>query len=275
MPPATFRRAAVAAALVLLGAGSGAAAQSASASGATQYSVVRLIDGGHGAPGALRAGVEIKLAPGWKTYWRYPGDSGVPPRFDFSGSDNVAAVDVRWPAPMRFTDPGGVSIGYAKDVVLPLHVAAQDKTRPVTLRATIEYAICEKVCIPMEAKLALRLGAQAAFVPALETSERHVPQRMEVGADGPLAIAAVRQEGARVVVDVKAPSGEPVDLFAEGPDDAWSLPLPSPVKDAPEGIRRFAFALDGAPPGKSFVGVPLRLTAVTPQAAIETELRLD
>src|SRR5512134_1370659 len=67
---------------------------------------VRLVSGGtksDGGQSALRAGVEIRLAPGWKTYWRYPGDSGVPPRFDFSGSQNVKSVTVRYPAPQRLT----------------------------------------------------------------------------------------------------------------------------------------------------------------------------
>ena len=60
----------------------------------------------------LRAGIELRLAPGWKTYWRYPGDSGIPPRFDFAKSRNVKSVTVRWPAPQRLTDESGTSIGY-------------------------------------------------------------------------------------------------------------------------------------------------------------------
>src|SRR4029079_6779511 len=71
----------------------------------------------------FRAAVEIKLKPGWKTYWRYPGDSGVPPVFDFSGSENAGRVTVLYPAPARFPDgSGGQSIGYKGDVILPLHV---------------------------------------------------------------------------------------------------------------------------------------------------------
>src|SRR3979411_2289731 len=60
----------------------------------------------------LRAGIEIRLGPGWKTYWRYPGDSGVPPRFDFAGSDNVLRAKVLYPAPHLFTDETGNSLGY-------------------------------------------------------------------------------------------------------------------------------------------------------------------
>src|SRR6516165_12151934 len=87
-------------------------------------SAVRLIAGDtksvRDAP--LRAGMEIRLAPGWKTYWRYPGDSGVPPRFDFAGSQNVKSVDVAWPAPHRFSDESGITIGYKDGVIFPLSI---------------------------------------------------------------------------------------------------------------------------------------------------------
>src|SRR5579863_1491597 len=78
----------------------------------------------------LRAGIEIRLDPGWKTYWREPGDSGVPPTFDFSGSENVKAVTVEWPAPERFPDgAGGNSIGYVGRIVLPLRIVQQDPAK--------------------------------------------------------------------------------------------------------------------------------------------------
>src|SRR3981081_3323555 len=76
------------------------AAQAADASSwdADARAGMRLI-AGNPAPAAdapLRAGVELTLAPGWKTYWRYPGDSGVPPRFDFSHSQNVKSLNIAW-----------------------------------------------------------------------------------------------------------------------------------------------------------------------------------
>src|SRR5262249_40097947 len=78
-----------------------------------------------------RAGIDIKLAPGWKTYWRYPGDSGVPPRFNFTRSENVERVDVSWPAPHSFADGAGQSIGYQNEFILPLHIIAKQPDRPV------------------------------------------------------------------------------------------------------------------------------------------------
>ena len=102
---------------------------------------------------AIRAGVEINLKPDWKTYWRYPGDAGVPPRFDWTGSDNLAAVDLKWPAPQRFVDESGAkSIGYHGHVVFPLVVRPLDPTRPVKLKLKFDFAVCEKLCVPAKAK---------------------------------------------------------------------------------------------------------------------------
>ena len=88
----------------------------------------------------LRAGIQIRLAAGWKTYWRYPGDSGVPPRFDFTHSENVKDVVVAWPAPHAFTEEGSVSIGYQGDVIFPLVVIPQDPRKPTLLRLDLDYA---------------------------------------------------------------------------------------------------------------------------------------
>src|SRR6476469_5701878 len=119
------------------------------------HSAVRLLAGSRSG-GVLLGGIAIQLEPGWKTYWRNPGDSGVPPRFDFSKSDNVEAVTGLLPAPMKFDDgAGGHSLGYKKQVVLPLRIVAKNADKPVTLRAEINYAVCEKLCIPVQANAEL------------------------------------------------------------------------------------------------------------------------
>src|SRR5450631_1823940 len=97
----------------------GATARAADASPWVEdnYSAIRLIAGANkNGADSLRAGIEIKMQPGWHTYWRYPGDSGVPPRLSFSGSDNLAAVKVLFPAPHAFTDEAGTTIGYKGSV---------------------------------------------------------------------------------------------------------------------------------------------------------------
>jgi DsbC/DsbD-like thiol-disulfide interchange protein len=242
-------------------------------------SAARLI-AANAAAAQLRAGVEIRLAPGWKTYWRYPGDSGVPPRFDFSGSDNVKAVTLRWPAPQLFSESDGNTIGYHGDVIFPLQVEAQNPNAPVTLRLKLDYAVCEKLCVPAEAKAELALSdASNANEAALAAAESRVPRPSPIGAAGALSIISVRRESGstppRVLVDVLAPAGAKLDVFAEGPTPEWSLPLPEAVPGAPAGQQRFVFALDGLPPETKPQGATLRLTAVTADAAIEATYRLD
>jgi DsbC/DsbD-like thiol-disulfide interchange protein len=229
----------------------------------------------------FRAGVEIKLKAGWKTYWRYPGDSGVPPTLDFSQSKNVKAVTVLYPAPVRFPDgAGGHSIGYKGAVILPLHVVPQNPGKPVTLNLKLDYAACEKLCVPAEAKLELLLtGTEATNDGAVRAAEAQVPKAAAVGDVAPLAIHAVRRDASsgkpRVLVDVAAPGGAPVELFAEGPTAQWALPLPEPMPGAPAGLQRFAFELDGLPSGEKADGATLRLTAVSGDRAVEVAFRLD
>jgi DsbC/DsbD-like thiol-disulfide interchange protein len=224
-----------------------------------------------------RAGIEIRLDPGWKTYWRYPGDSGVPPTFDFAGSENVKAVTPLWPAPERFNDGGGgYSIGYHGDIIWPLRVVPDDATKPSSLRVKISYATCSNICVPAQADLELMLtGKPGAEEPVLTAAEARVPRHVALGARGRLAITSVHREGGRVVVVVAAANDVPVDLFVEGPTPEWALPLPQPIGPASAGAQSFAFDLDGLPPGAGAQGALLTFTAVSSRDAIEVEAHLD
>jgi DsbC/DsbD-like thiol-disulfide interchange protein len=277
----------VAALLLVLGAsgagtGGASAADDVSRWDGDARSAARLIAGtrpaGPAAP--LRAGIEIRLKPGWHTYWRYPGDAGVPPRFDFSASKNVEAVELLWPAPQRLPEAGLIAIGYDRDVILPLRVTPQDRRKPVTLQLRLSYAICEKLCVPAEAKAELVLaGGQASQDVPLAAAEARVPKKLALGEGQALAIRAVRREEGldrpRLMVDVAAASGRTVDLFAEGPTAQWSLPLPAAIEGATAGLRRFAIELDGAPPGDVYEGALITLTAVVDGEAIEVPIRLE
>ncbi|MBV9396220.1 MAG: cytochrome C biogenesis protein, partial [Methylobacteriaceae bacterium] len=187
--------------------------------------------------GALRAGIEIRLGTGWKTYWRYAGDSGVPPRFRFDRSENVRDVAVLFPAPHGFNDESGESIGYKGEVILPLHVVPRDTARPVLLRLDIDYAICANLCIPITGKAELLLPGDGKEDTALAASETRVPKPVALGAGDTLSIHAIRREdgGAhpRMIVDVAAPPDAKVEMFAEGPTPDWALPIPSPIAGAP------------------------------------------
>ena len=241
------------------------------------HSAVRLLAGSRSGT-VLLGGIAIQLQPGWKTYWRSPGDSGVPPRFDFSKSDNVEAVTVLWPAPQKFDDgAGGTSLGYKQQVVLPLRIVAKNADKPVTLRADINYAVCDKLCVPVEASAELAFASVASTEDGnLSEALNSVPKPANVGDPNPLTIRDVKREGkANVLVDVLAPDAKDVRLFVEGPTPDWALPVPKLLEHSPPGVKRFAFELDGLPPGTSPDGAALKLTLVGGDRSYEFNINLN
>lgn len=247
---------------------------------------VRLLASGLGntnsAP-VFSGGVEVTLSPGWKTYWRYPGDAGIPPRFDWSGSENVANVEVLYPAPKRITDGSGqVSIGYEDSVIFPLRIRATDPAKPVRLKLKLDFATCEKICIPAEALLALDIDGATPEEPALKNVLARVPQPRKLGdAEAPAIVSASIDRGkdpngkdAQILVTVNASSAAPLELFAEGPTEEWTLALPKRVQRT-GNYPLFAIALEGARLGKTEAPPRIRLTLVSGLEAIEVEVPLD
>jgi DsbC/DsbD-like thiol-disulfide interchange protein len=240
------------------------------------HSAIRLLAGSRSGA-VLLGGIAFQLEPGWKTYWRTPGDSGVPPRFDFSKSDNIEAVTVLWPAPTKFDDgAGGHSLGYHGQIVLPLRIVAKNADKPVTLRADVNYAVCEKLCIPVEASAELPFTSVAstedsALFAALDT----VPKPANIGDPNPLTIRDVKREKSAVLVDVVSPGDKEVSLLVEGPTPDWGLPVPKLLEHSPPGVKRFAFDLDGVPPGVSPEGAALKLTLVGGDRSYEFNINLD
>ncbi len=236
------------------------------------YSAVRLLD--LGGKDERWAAVELALKPGFKTYWRYPGDSGVPPQFTWTGSQNLRSAEILWPAPIRFSDASGQSIGYSGSVSFMVRLVPEDQSKPVLARLAMDYAVCEKLCLPARGTAELSLAPSARHGQA-EAMLRTVPASSLTGFD--LVFKGV-EEGADkpvVMVDVTTPSAFSTgdDLFAEGPSDSWALPLP--MRFAQEkGVIRYRIMLDGLPRGQSWRGQTLTLTLVTPSGALEKKLTL-
>jgi DsbC/DsbD-like thiol-disulfide interchange protein len=270
-------RAGLAAAVFVLSVGPQARAQDSSPWQKDGHSAVRLLAGSRSGA-VLLGGIAFQLQPGWHTYWRTPGDSGVPPRIDFGKSENIEAVTILWPAPTKFADgAGGTSLGYQKQVVLPLRIVAKNADKPVTLRADINYAVCEKLCIPVEASAELGFTSVASTEDsALSAALDTVPKPATIGDPNPLTVRDVKREGKNgVLVDVAAPDSAEVNLFVEGPTPDWALPVPKLLEHGPPGVKRFAFDLDGLPPGASPDGAALKLTLVGSERAYEFNVNLD
>lgn len=202
----------------------------------------RLVSGGaipqdaHGLSlpeGARLAFIEIMLEPGWKTYWRTPGDAGgLPPAFDWSKSSNLGAAKVLYPAPRRFTDKAGHTLGYDGGLVLPIVLTAKRADAPLALVVDLQYGICKDVCIPVDAELSLQIAPDeqaetpAQGVQALEA----VPRSQDnLRPDDPVLVEAAGTLGGAsptITIEARFPGGgEGADVFLEAPDSLY-LPLP-------------------------------------------------
>ncbi len=225
------------------------------------------------ADGTVQGGVEILLEPGWYTYWRNPGEAGVPPIFDFSGSTNVAKVDVLYPAPMRYDDGFSVSLVYHDEALFPLVVTPEQPGESVMLQVSLSFGVCKDVCIPTQASAAVTLppdAARDALAEArLDSFLRRVP-----GAAEPehLAVEDIFAEDNALLIDVRMPDSSYSDLFAD-PPVGWHLGQPSLVSRT-DGVSRYRLSLAGKPQDAELRGQVFRFVAVAGGDAIAQDVTI-
>ena len=230
------------------------------------------------------AGVEITLADGWKTYWRMPGDAGVPPNFDWAGSTNVASLQVLYPAPARLHEPAAETVGYKNSVLFPVEIVPKDASKPIDLALALEFGVCREICIPAEAKFSVTLrpdGLSGSPLPPLLAALESVPRRSASRrAEDPQlkrATAALEGTAPRLTIDALFPGGtDSADLFIEAPDGLY-VPLPKrvpnverrPEADAGDGMVRFEVDLSRGGNARELKGKTLTLTLVSSAGATE------
>ncbi len=224
------------------------------------------------ADGTLSMGIEIALEDGWKTYWRHPGDAGLPPEIDLSGSSNLAGATIDFPAPRRFIDGGSTSIGYGGSVVLPVHLKPEDPALPVMVDARILYGACKELCVPASATARLMVSQATRADPAaaalFAAAMVQVPAAPADGFD----VTVVRTDDPHVLLVTAAvpEGGTEADLFAEGPGEAFPR-LPVRVETTDPAHPQWRVALDPHGPAKGRV----RFTLVAGDRAIERVVKLD
>lgn len=203
----------------------GSAAAQAIVSTGESFVRARLAVGPRSGDGLREAGLVLDIADGWKTYWRNPGEAGIPPAFDWSASTNVADIEIAWPRPVRFESFGMRTLGYARQVVLPLRIRPLDPSAPIGLDLQVALGVCAEICVLEETRVVERIpataeGADAALIAA---ARRTVPGP---GKGQGLVSAVCRLTGAgadrdftaRLVFDRALP--DPV-VVLEGPADSW------------------------------------------------------
>lgn len=232
---------------------------------------MRLLAGGRDGEGRILAGVQLSLQPGWKTYWRLPGGSGIPPTFDWSASLNAKSLIVSYPAPSRLGEGQGAFLGYVGDTVFPVEVIPADPAGDVELVLNLTFGVCERICIPAESQARLRLDERPADdgeAALIERARARVPRRVPAG-------TMVRDwrylpDQRRIEFAVDALGG--VDfVVVEGPLD---LDLGMVVAGAASGsLKQFSVNLGGSsavPPATPFL-----VTIISRRAAVEEAHTLD
>ncbi len=172
----------------------------------------RLLPGWRMESGRHMAALQLKLAPGWKTYWRAPGDAGKPPSFDWSGSGNVAAVAVHWPVPHVFDQGGLRTLGYAGDVVLPVEITPARDGEPIALEGRIEIGVCEDICVPVTLVLGQSLPAAGGADGAIRAALADRPMSPEEAGVGRVVCRTEPiRDGMRLTVEMDLPRIAPAE----------------------------------------------------------------
>lgn len=208
------------------------------------------------------AGVVVDLDDGWKTYWRVPGDAGIPPEFKWDGSRNARSVEVRYPLPRRFVDQSGEAIGYKHRVVFPVEIDPSDTNAPVGLSFQMFFGVCSEVCVPQKFSVAIALPPDGVDRGVAEWLAK-VPQADPAA---PL-VAAARLEtkggATRIVLSL---NNAVDDIFVETPGDAY---FHRPQFSGHEGVLAISNAT-----AETLHGAALKLTLVRGDRGVEQRISL-
>jgi len=239
---------------------------------------VRLVATPPGPDGSLQGAIEIALAPGWKTYWRNPGDAGVPPRFDFSASTNVRDASVEFPAPTRDDDGYAASNVYHDRVVLPVRLTVPAPGEPVRVDVELDIGVCEEICIPVNLRARVELSADLADhdgAPLIESARAALPGPGRPGEFELLSLRRVGGPDTQPEFEAVYNAAEPAEaqLFVETPKD-WFAEPPKPAAAA-GGKPTFRFGVDRRTAAGAIAGTEIRLTLTEGAAATTRSFTLD
>lgn len=185
---------------------------------------VEILEGWRTESGTHMAGLQVRLAPGWKTYWRAPGDGGIPPRFGWQGSNNFDGVSMHWPVPEVFHQSGMRSIGYSDVVVIPLELNVTNQGAPVQMRGQLQIGICDEICVPVLLDFDTTLPVTGTRDPMIVAALLDRPQTaQEAGVSAVTCSIAPIDDGLRVTARVNmAPMGASEDVIIEsGDQQVW------------------------------------------------------
>jgi thiol:disulfide interchange protein DsbD len=206
----------------------------------------------------LTVGIRLQMDEGWHTYWRNPGDSGLPTRARWELPQGFAAGEIRWPYPIRFETGPLVSYGYERDVLLPVEVRvpAAPGTREARIAARVDWLECREACVPGRADLSLVLPVRAAKAPGPHAA-LFAEARRRLPAKDPAWRVTVQSAPPSLRLLVRAPRGTTLRA-------AWFYPAAPRVLDhaKPQPLARDGTAHRLDLPLDSNGATPERLSGV-------------
>ncbi|MCC6306607.1 MAG: hypothetical protein IT545_15625 [Rhodobacteraceae bacterium] len=217
------------------------------------------------------AALVMTLAPGWKTYWRAPGETGIAPAFDWSGSANLAGVRLHWPRPVAIGGGLGASIGYEGRLVLPIEVVPARPGERVRLAAEVALGVCADLCVPVTLGLAADLAPPGRREPRIAAALADRPlAAAEAGVRGfSCRIEAAAGGGLRVAAEVLLPLAGEVRAAAFETGDAGLWVSSARLAQGAGAVRASADILPAAPGPVALDRSALRLTLVGDDTAVE------
>jgi len=225
--------------------------------------------------GTIRGVLDVDLLPGWKTYWRDPGDAGIPPSVDADGSRNIRSVTLDFPPPERIDDGYSVWAGYDAPVAFPMTLHQQRPGRTSTLEATIFLGICETVCIPVQTHFSLTIGPDHApksyETRLVDRAYADIPEPH--GQDFHLLESGLSEQHDALVISVSHPvSRSEPEIFVTGPA-GWYLDIPERTAGE-DNWSTFHVPIINAPENGDLSGTPLQLLVKSANRAMETQFEL-
>ena len=180
------------------------------------------------ADGRQMAALHITLQPGWKTYWRSPGEAGIPPAFDWAGSQNVAGVTLHWPRPKVFDLAGYRTLAYPGELVLPVEITPARTDQPVRIALSVDMGVCEDICVPITIAVTGDLSGGTEPDPLIQRALDLVPDTgTDRGLPAPRCTATPIRDGMRLTADIPLPGTQDGDFAVVELDgtSVWAAPV--------------------------------------------------
>ena len=233
---------------------------------------------------SVPAALVVTMTPGWKTYWRTPGDSGLAPVIDSAGSSNVSAASLRWPAPHRFTIYDIDNFGYKDNVTFPVDITPATIGGAIEAKLRVDLLVCSDICVPESHSVSLSLPAgtasdsahKAVYDAALATLPKADIDGVKLQS-AELTVTPENRAQLSVSALITRPLADDADLFVESNGDVSFL-KPDIAQDTATGETRFSMLANTtiAPDklAQDLAGKTLTLTFVDKDGSLETTLPL-